>query len=178
MNAASPGRQVRQESAGATSVACSVKSTGSSSLACTPQRWWRCLQAKGYAARSAYKLLELQQRYNVLPAGAQSTVNAGSRPGYTQCIIMTAHAAGASQHGAVRVLDLGCAPGAWLQMACTILGKKHAPGSLVLGLDLQVQPVGMCWQNRSSSMACAASQVMQLTVLLGASSAVSASPWH
>ena len=49
-------------------------------------------------------------------------------------------AAGASQHGAVRVLDLGCAPGAWLQMACTILGKKQNPGSLIYGLDLQVQP--------------------------------------
>ena len=35
-----------------------------------------------------------------------------------------------------KVLDLGCVPGAWLQVACQQLGPKEA-GGLVLGLDIQ-----------------------------------------
>lgn len=33
-----------------------------------------------------------------------------------------------------RVLDLGCVPGAWLQVACSELGPK---GGLILGIDIQ-----------------------------------------
>jgi 23S rRNA U2552 (ribose-2'-O)-methylase RlmE/FtsJ len=35
-----------------------------------------------------------------------------------------------------RVLDLGCVPGAWLQVACQQLGPRER-GGLVLGVDLQ-----------------------------------------
>lgn len=35
-----------------------------------------------------------------------------------------------------RVLDLGCSPGAWLQVACKSLGPKRR-GGLVLGIDIQ-----------------------------------------
>ena len=35
------------------------------------------------------------------------------------------------------VLDLGCSPGAWLQVACQELGPR-GKGGLVLGIDIQV----------------------------------------
>ena len=55
-----------------------------------------------YAARSVYKLQEIQKRYRLL-------------------------------HPANRVLDLGCAPGSWLQYAAQVVG----PQGYVLGLDLK-----------------------------------------
>jgi 23S rRNA (uridine2552-2'-O)-methyltransferase len=62
-------------------------------------------KSEGYVARSAYKLLEIQQKHKVIPQG-----------GY--------------------VLDLGCHPGAWLQVACQSIGPP-SKGGLVLGIDLQ-----------------------------------------
>eukprot|EP00879_Flechtneria_rotunda_P023892 GHRR01025302.1.p1 GENE.GHRR01025302.1~~GHRR01025302.1.p1 ORF type:complete len:136 (+),score=33.04 GHRR01025302.1:513-920(+) len=35
-----------------------------------------------------------------------------------------------------KVLDLGCVPGAWLQVACQQLGRRDK-GGLVLGIDIQ-----------------------------------------
>lgn len=35
-----------------------------------------------------------------------------------------------------KVLDLGCVPGAWMQVACKELGP-HDRGGLVLGIDIQ-----------------------------------------
>ena len=35
------------------------------------------------------------------------------------------------------MLDLGCSPGAWLQVACQSLGP-HARGGSVLGIDVRV----------------------------------------
>lgn len=35
-----------------------------------------------------------------------------------------------------KVLDLGCVPGAWLQVSCQQLGP-HDRGGLVLGVDIQ-----------------------------------------
>jgi len=58
-------------------------------------------KAEGYAARSAYKLQEIQERHRLL------------RPG-------------------MRVLDLGCAPGSWLQVAAKRVKLRGA----VLGVDL------------------------------------------
>lgn len=55
-----------------------------------------------YAARSVYKLQEIQQRLKILKKGQ-------------------------------RVLDLGCAPGSWLQYAAEVVG----PQGQVLGLDLK-----------------------------------------
>jgi 23S rRNA (uridine2552-2'-O)-methyltransferase len=59
-------------------------------------------KAEGYAARSAYKLQQIQESKRLL------------RPG-------------------MRILDLGCAPGSWLQVAAEILG----PQGRLIGLDLK-----------------------------------------
>jgi 23S rRNA U2552 (ribose-2'-O)-methylase RlmE/FtsJ len=68
-------------------------------------------QRLGYVARSAFKLLQIQQRCN-----------------------FRLIAPGAS------VLDLGCAPGAWLQVACQHLGPFDRGGSVV-GVDVKDVPV-------------------------------------
>lgn len=64
--------------------------------------YFRKAKAEGYAARSAYKLLEIQERRHVL------------RP-------------------SMWVLDLGCAPGSWLQVTSKIVTSKGR----VVGIDLQ-----------------------------------------
>ncbi|QBF31981.1 RlmE family RNA methyltransferase [Thalassococcus sp. S3] len=72
-------------------------------------------QAEGYRGRAAYKILELDDKYQFLVPGA-------------------------------RVVDLGCAPGGWCQVAVkriNALGEK--PGKSigrVIGVDLQdVEPI-------------------------------------
>lgn len=65
---------------------------------------------EGYKARSAYKLLEIQQKHSVL------------KPGF-------------------RVLDLGCAPGSWTQVATKIIGPK----GYLIGIDLT--PVSLKFPN-------------------------------
>lgn len=47
----------------------------------------------------------------------------------------------APQTAGGRVLDLGCVPGAWLQVACQQLGPRER-GGLVLGIDIQEAKVG------------------------------------
>ncbi len=64
-------------------------------------QYFKKAKAEGYLARSAYKLLEIQERFKVLP-----------------------------RHG--RVLDLGCAPGSWLQVVAPAIG----PGGTAVGVDL------------------------------------------
>jgi 23S rRNA (uridine2552-2'-O)-methyltransferase len=61
---------------------------------------------EGYVARSAYKLLEIDDRKRILRRGDA-------------------------------VLDLGCAPGSWLQVAAERIGD----GGRVVGLDLQAVSV-------------------------------------
>lgn len=63
--------------------------------------YFKKAKAEGYLARSAYKLIELNQRFKLL------------RPG-------------------LRVLDLGCAPGSWLQVAAEAVGDRGR----VVGIDL------------------------------------------
>jgi len=65
-------------------------------------RYFKQAKAEGYAARSAYKLTEIDDRNKLLTRGA-------------------------------RVLDLGCAPGSWLQVAAERVGPKGR----VAGVDLQ-----------------------------------------
>ncbi|MEM9248224.1 MAG: RlmE family RNA methyltransferase [Pseudomonadota bacterium] len=70
---------------------------------------------EGYRGRAAYKILELDDKYRFLVAGA-------------------------------RVVDLGCAPGGWSQVAAArvnALGEKGGKArGRVLGLDLQeVEPI-------------------------------------
>ncbi len=69
-------------------------------------RFFKLAKEEGYAARSAYKLKQINERHRVL------------RPGD-------------------RVLDLGCAPGSWLQVACEcVLGDGKRAGC-VGGIDLK-----------------------------------------
>lgn len=63
--------------------------------------YFKKAKAEGYLARSAYKLLEIQDRFRVL-------------------------------HPGDRVLDLGCAPGSWLQVAEKVVG----PTGVIVGIDL------------------------------------------
>ncbi|MEO1007917.1 MAG: RlmE family RNA methyltransferase [Planctomycetota bacterium] len=70
--------------------------------------YFKKAKADGYAARSAYKLREIQEKRRLL------------RPGDA-------------------VLDLGCAPGSWLQVAAEIVG----PRGLVVGVDLQAVRAGL-----------------------------------
>lgn len=65
-------------------------------------QYFKQAKAEGYLARSAYKLLEIQERKRIIKRGD-------------------------------RVLDLGCAPGAWLQVASEVVGPQGA----VVGIDLQ-----------------------------------------
>lgn len=59
-------------------------------------------KAEGYLARSAYKLIEIDDRRKIFKRGD-------------------------------RVLDCGCAPGSWLQVAAERVGPK----GIVVGIDLQ-----------------------------------------
>ena len=61
----------------------------------------RQAQKDNFAARSVYKLQEIQKKHRILARGA-------------------------------RVLDLGCAPGSWLQFAAQATG----PGGRLVGIDL------------------------------------------
>lgn len=65
-------------------------------------KYFKKAKAEGYAARSAYKLKELQQKFELITRGT-------------------------------RVLDLGCAPGSWLQVAAEYLG----PTGTLVGVDLK-----------------------------------------
>ena len=65
-------------------------------------KYFKLAKREGYVARSAYKLLEIQQRRKIMRRGDW-------------------------------VLDLGCAPGSWTQVAEQIVGKD----GLVVGIDLQ-----------------------------------------
>lgn len=64
--------------------------------------YFKRAKAEGYVARSAYKLLEIQDRHRLIRAG-------------------------------MRVLDLGCAPGSWLQVCERLVGAAGR----VVGIDLQ-----------------------------------------
>lgn len=68
-------------------------------------RFFKLAKAQGYVARSAFKLIELQKKHNLIRRGGT-------------------------------VLDLGCSPGSWLQVACQAIGPPHR-GGLVVGVDIQ-----------------------------------------
>lgn len=65
-------------------------------------RFFKQAKEEGYAARSAYKLKEINLRRQILRRGDL-------------------------------VLDLGCAPGSWVQVAAEVIGPK----GLVIGVDLK-----------------------------------------
>ncbi len=71
-------------------------------------RYFKQAKAEGYAARSAYKLIEINEKKRVVRRGD-------------------------------RVLDLGCAPGSWLQVVEKLIGEQ----GLALGIDLQPVEVSL-----------------------------------
>lgn len=68
----------------------------------------RQAQKDNFAARSVYKLQEIQKKHRILSRGA-------------------------------RILDLGCAPGSWLQFAAQAAG----PGGRLVGIDLTPVTIGL-----------------------------------
>lgn len=102
------------------------------------------LQKQGYVSRAAFKLVEVRG-----PLPLASAPSPGCW-GYSGCLEGTAPALAQlwplrrpqiqKKHKVVRpggrVLDLGCVPGAWLQVACQNLGPRDR-GGLVLGIDIQ-----------------------------------------
>lgn len=65
-------------------------------------KYWKKAKKEGYRARSAYKLKQINERFNIIKRGD-------------------------------RVLDIGAAPGGWLQVAKELTGEE----GLVLGVDKQ-----------------------------------------
>ncbi|MFN0134022.1 MAG: SAM-dependent methyltransferase [Phycisphaerales bacterium] len=65
-------------------------------------QYFKKAKAEGYLARSAYKLIEINERKRLFGPGD-------------------------------RVLDLGCAPGAWVQVALKAVGSR----GVVVGIDLK-----------------------------------------
>lgn len=70
--------------------------------------YFRRAKAEGYLARSAYKLIEIDEKFHILG-------------------------------GARRVIDLGCAPGSWLQ----VTAQRTDPGAQIVGIDLKPVEMGM-----------------------------------
>ena len=68
----------------------------------TQDKYFKRAKEDGYLARSAYKLKQLNDRFDLVPAGG-------------------------------RVLDLGCAPGSWMQVEAELVGKR----GVVVGVDLK-----------------------------------------
>lgn len=68
----------------------------------TQDQYFKKAKEDGYLARSAYKLKQLNDRFDLVPLGG-------------------------------RVLDLGCAPGSWMQVEAELVGPR---GTLV-GVDLK-----------------------------------------
>ncbi len=70
--------------------------------------YYKKAKQEGYRSRAAYKLLEIQKRFEIFRKGA-------------------------------RVVDLGCAPGGWLQ----IIEAEVGPNGRMVGVDLQkTRPLG------------------------------------
>jgi 23S rRNA U2552 (ribose-2'-O)-methylase RlmE/FtsJ len=98
-------------------------------------------QAEGYVARSAFKLLELQKKFRVIPLGACGSYNGVHMiAGRTCCCLLLIDELGGpyarKRHAGSCVLDLGCCPGSWLQVACQSIGPSQR-GGRVVGLDIQ-----------------------------------------
>jgi 23S rRNA (uridine2552-2'-O)-methyltransferase len=72
--------------------------------------YFKRAKAEGYAARSAYKLQQINERRQIIRRGD-------------------------------RVIDLGCSPGSWVQVACQIVGDKGRVGGIDLKpVDIRVPP--------------------------------------
>ena len=109
----------------------------------------RSLQAQGYVARSAFKLLEIQKEHRILSAGTKQTK-------YICDLSALVHVGSANKLSTdlspgASVLDLGCCPGAWVQVAAQAVWPAprscSGPGSgFVLGVDVKAGPSCACMQ--------------------------------
>ncbi len=68
--------------------------------------YWKMAKKEGYRSRAAYKLIQLNEKFNLIARGDF-------------------------------VLDIGCAPGGWMQVAREIVGEK----GYILGVDVQRIPL-------------------------------------
>jgi hypothetical protein len=70
-----------------------------------------------------------------------------------------------------KVLDLGCVPGAWMQVACQQIGP-HDRGGLVLGVDIQevccavLRWALLCLCHRAAVCWCVSAQLACAVLLL------------
>lgn len=71
-------------------------------------QYFKLAKAQGYLARSAFKLIEIDERFKLFDRSQQS-----KQP--------------------IRILDVGCAPGSWLQVAA----KRAGARATIFGLDLK-----------------------------------------
>ena len=86
-------------------------------------------KAEGYLARSAYKLLELQKQHRIIPSGATGPKAFPQRCHRSVSVPL----ADSSFFADGNVLDLGCSPGAWLQVAA------ESTSGQIVGIDLKVR---------------------------------------
>jgi hypothetical protein len=108
-------------------------------------------QKQGYVSRAAFKLIEIQKKHKVirpgrswskrhafdhLPRSCSTHPPTHSTPSNPCTTKPTPKPKPHTKQPGGRVLDLGCVPGAWLQVACQEIGPKDR-GGLVLGIDLQ-----------------------------------------
>ena len=91
--------------------------------------FFRKAKAEGYLARSAYKLLELQKQHRIIPSGATGPKAFPQR--CNRSVWMPV--ADSSYIADGNVLDLGCSPGAWLQVAA------ESTSGQIIGIDLKVR---------------------------------------
>ncbi|KAL1173095.1 hypothetical protein V6Z11_A05G391100 [Gossypium hirsutum] len=100
-----------------------------------PDFFYREAQRLGYVARSAFKLLQIQNQYKLIKPGCS-------------------------------VLDLGCAPGAWLQVACQSLGPLKNGGAVV-GIDVKKKGFSVILSDMCPSVSGISTQDAALSFELG-----------
>ena len=88
-------------------------------------------------SRAAFKLLEIQEKHKLIPPGGEGAAPCSPLTPSTSAQLALLHAPPHTHLSAGKVLDLGCHPGAWLQVACKALGPPKN-GGMVFGVDIQV----------------------------------------
>lgn len=69
--------------------------------------YFKKAKKEGYKARSAFKLEEIQNKFHLFDKTTKT------------------------------ILDIGCAPGSWIQYAVNLMNKLHTTDYKILGVDIQ-----------------------------------------